>query len=203
MTTLRDALRPFWVRPEASAAIALATDGIKPDAKVGMIAIKPIDGPDISVFVAGANLSETEQYHGIPATVYSSLAVEPHMAAETLQSIMETHGITCLVAHQAFTFVRDKLLDQKLLPTNATFVDPAVLHKTIRYWNDRLSESTSILHLQERVKSMRGLNRYKLDELAELYGVPPEGNESPYIPENKARVVRDLFLKQLDAELPV
>lgn len=203
MTTLQDMLNPFCVRPETTAALAIATDGIKTESKVAMLAIHPLEGEPISLFVRGAAIADTRQYHGIPDEVYDSLAVDPEGVRETLQNILDQRGIHTMFAHQAERFIRTRLLDQKLIYNSLSFIDSAIMDKGITYWNSRLREADNLLDLQARVTRMRGHNTCKIEVLLNKYNVPeiPEGELSPYIPENKARQAADLFRAMLETEL--
>jgi hypothetical protein len=203
MTTLKDMFDVFMVRPETAAGLALATDGIKTESRVAMIAIHPLDGEPFSVFVRGADIAATRQYHGIPDEVYHSLALDPEDVKDALQQQLDLQGIHTVIAHRAFKFVRDRLLDQKLISNSLSFLDTAIVDKTVTYWNSRLRESSNLLELQARVTRMRGGNTCKMDVLLNKYDVQPipEGELSPYIPENNARLAAELLQRQLDTEL--
>jgi len=159
MTIMSDALSEFCITPGNTAAIALSTDGIRKSSKVAMIAIAPLEGQALSVFIKGADISATRPYHGIPDEVYHSLAVDPEDVLSTLSQWMAQNGITTLVAHQAFTFVKDRLLDQKLVPPGTSFFDPCLLHKAIRNWSGSFLEATNLIDLQARIERVRGKNR--------------------------------------------
>lgn len=202
--TLEEALRSFCVRKSNTAALAIATDGVRNSSKVGMIAVKPLDPelPTISVFVAGADMAATEQYHGIPYAVYDSMSVEPETVEDHLEMILAQHGIEFLVSHSAFRFTREKLLAQRLLPNGKSFIDPALMVKAVRYWNERLRESASMMDMQARIERLRGANVVKLEKLMEDFAIKIPEPDSPYIPLHKAEMTRLLFLKLLEEELP-
>ncbi len=205
MSTLQDVLDTFCVRPETTAGMAIATDGIKTDSKVAMVALCPLD-PDekpLSVFVRGADIAATRQYHGIPDEVYDSLALDPEEIRDTLQALLDQRGIHNVIAHQAFRFVRDRVVGQKLIYNQLSFLDTALMDKAVTFWNGRLREADSLTDMQAKIQNMRGSNRSKIEPLLEKYSVPPipEGELSPYVPENKARQAADLFRAMLDTEL--
>jgi hypothetical protein len=204
MTLLVDALRSFCVNPGNTAGMAIGTDGIKSSSRICMVALCPLEGEPISVFVRGAAIADTRQYHGIPDEVYNSLAVEPEDARQILEDMLAMRGITNIVTHQAFHFVRDRVIDQKIMRSSTTFLDTALMDKAILYWNDRYREASNLLELQARIERSRGKNRVKLQELLDKYDIEElsYGEKSPYDPENKARMARDIFEAQLDTELP-
>lgn len=203
MRTLQDVLDPYCVRPETVAGMAIATDGYKVGSKVAMIAIHPMDGEPISLFVRGCDIASTRQYHGIPDEVYESLAVDKDGVKDTLQMMLDQIGIHTIVAHRAFRFVKEILLDQKLINNSLSFVDTRIMDKATMYWTDRLREADTLFGLQEKIANMRGNNTGAIEPLLEKYGVPeiPENELSPYIPENKARQAADLFRAMLETEL--
>lgn len=207
MSTLQDVLKIYCVRPETVAGIALATDGIKADSKIGMVSIAPLTSDPFSIMVSGADMGTTVKYHGVPENVYRSLALSPKAALERITDILDERGIHTLVAHSAFRFVRDKVFDQKLILQRVSFIDTALMHKAIRNWCDQLNMASNLLDLQSRIRSKAGANTIKMEMLLELYcgrenvDLNLVTQESPYVPENKAKAARDVFEKQLEAEL--
>lgn len=203
MSTLQDALDSYIVRPETTAAMAIATDGIKTESKVAMIALYPLDDEPVSLFIRGADIAATRQYHGIPDEVYDSLAVDPEEVRDTLQMLMDQKGIHNIVAHQAFRFVRDRLIEQKLIYNKVSFLDTVLMDKAVMYWTRRLLEADTLGEFQAKIANMRGGNRSKIEPLLEKYGIKPipENELSPYVPENKARMAKELFQAMLKTEL--
>lgn len=205
MSTLQDVLGPFWVHPDSVAAMAIATDGIKKDCKIAMVALCPLEGEPISLFVRGADIAATRQYHGIPDAVYDSLAVDQEEVRETLQTILDQQGIHTIVANQAFRFVKDRLLTQKIVHNKLSFLDTALMDKATMFWSERLGESQTLIDMQTKIQNMRGNNTVSLEVLAAKYDIPDilESEVSPYVPENKARLTKDLALAMLGTELAV
>lgn len=202
MMKFQGAMSSFGVHPETSAALCMATDGLGDKANVVMLALMTFDDEEISCFVQGGDVVATQRYHGIPKQVYDSLAIPAESVADTLHRTLEARGITNLVCHQAYKFVKPILRHNKLVMSNMSFVDVGLTHKALSFWTDRLRESSNLIELQARIQRMRGANLIKLEDLTYIYEVAGETAVSPYIPLNKVRVVRDIFAAQLDTELP-
>jgi hypothetical protein len=195
-------MQQFGVTTETTAACCLATDGVKDDSNVLMIALHTFDDTEVSVFVAGGDVMATQRYHGIPKQVYDDLAIDKEIVADTLQRHLEEQGISNLVCHQAHRFVRPKLQESKLIRNNISFIDIALIHKALRFWTGNLQDANNLIDLQAKIERMRGKNLIGLKDLLPFYPVEGKSPPSPYIPPNKAHEVMEIFRHQLDTELP-
>jgi hypothetical protein len=202
--TLEEFLSQFGVRADSCASIAVATDGLGSKANVLMIAMHTFgeDPKEISAFISGGDCIINQRFHGIPKQVYDSTAAEPEVVADIIKRKLNDYGISNLVCVQAFKFVKPKLKANKLIDNEFSFIDVGLMDKALGFWTGNLSEANNLNDLQGKIQNMRGSNTTKLDSLADFYDIGKPKPPSPYIPLNKAWQVREIFQKQLEADLP-
>jgi len=202
---LKSTLASFGVYPESCMAVSLATDGLKQDANILMVALQGFDerDMDMSMFISGGDVMATQRFTGIPKEVYDDQAVSAKDVGQFLQDKLDEFGVHNLICHQGFQFVQPRMLDAKLMRNSMSFVDIGLLHKALRFWTSNLDRATSMLDLQAKIKRMGGKNLISLKKLADHYEVDKDLSKSPYVPVNNAEIIRRIFEKQLEMELPV
>jgi len=202
MMTYQSVMGGFGVHPGSCMSLAIATDGLKMDANILMLALTGFNDTTMSVFITGGDVMATQRFTGIPKKVYDSLAVDKEVAASILDSKLNELGVTNLVCHQTFRFIKPRLVNAKLVRNSISFVDVGLMHKALGFWTEHLRDSSNLIDLQAKIERMRGKNLIKLEALAELYDAAAEEGGSPYVPVNKSKMIRDVFTAQLNTELP-